>query len=117
MTNEELEAKYPDLYIPLECGPGWNGLIGEVFAIAQSRVLNRKVSVKFVQIKEKFGGLRMYFDGGDDYIAGAVNLAESVSYRTCEVTGKPGRLCKRGGWLRTLCEEQAEADGFVPIGD
>jgi len=114
MTNDELKANYPNVYKDLECGPGWNALIGEVFAIAESH-LSKMPGFKFAQIKEKFGGLRMYFDEGDDYIAGAVRLAESVSFRTCEVTGKPGRLFKRGGWVRTLCDEQAELDGFTPV--
>jgi hypothetical protein len=56
------------------------------------------------QVKEKFGGLRFYYSGGDDYIDGVVAMAESMSYRTCEVCGAPGTSTS-GGWIRTLCEE------------
>lgn len=57
-----------------------------------------------IQVKEKFGGLRFYYMGGDEYIRGLENMAESMSYRTCEVCGVPGTSTK-GGWIRTLCEE------------
>jgi hypothetical protein len=56
------------------------------------------------QIKEKFGTLRFYYDGGDDYIRGLDSMAESMSARICEDCGKPGKIAK-GGWVRTLCEE------------
>ena len=55
------------------------------------------------QVKEKFGGLRFYFSGGDDYIDGVVALAESMSYRTCEVCGAPG-TSNSEGYIQTLCE-------------
>ena len=61
-----------------------------------------------VQVKEKFGGLRFYYRGGDDFIDGVVRMAESMSYRTCEVCGKPGKPTS-GGWIRTVCEEHNNA--------
>lgn len=60
--------------------------------------------VKFDQIKEKYGGLRIYFSGGDDYIDGLVSMAEAMSYKICEVCGNKGKPNK-GGWITTLCEE------------
>ena len=56
------------------------------------------------QIKEKFGTLRFYYNGGDDYIRGLVSMAESMTARTCEDCGKPGKSTT-GGWIRVLCEE------------
>jgi len=64
------------------------------------------------QVKEKFGTLRFYYDGGDEYIHGLVAMAESMSAVTCEVCGTPGQV-RGGGWLRTLCDEHA--DGKEPI--
>ena len=60
--------------------------------------------VTVAQIKEKFGGLRFYYDGGDDYIRGLATMAEVVADRTCEECGKPGHR-RSGGWVRTLCDE------------
>lgn len=60
--------------------------------------------VYVAQIKEKFGGLRFYYDGGDDKIDGMVRMAESWAARHCEKCGKPGKQ-RSGGWIRTLCDE------------
>jgi hypothetical protein len=58
------------------------------------------------QIKEKFGTLRFYYQGGDNYIRGLESMADSMSARICEDCGKPGKKTT-GGWIRTLCEEHA----------
>jgi len=60
--------------------------------------------VVVAQIKEKFGGLRFYYDGGDDYVSGLVDMAERWTEATCEVCGQPGRL-RSGSWLKTLCDK------------
>lgn len=59
--------------------------------------------VKFDQIKEKYGGLRVYFSGGDQYIEGLVSMAEAISYRVCDVCGNKGEVNK-GGWISVRCE-------------
>lgn len=59
--------------------------------------------VKFDQVKEKYGGLRLYFSGGDEYVEGLVSMAEAISYKICEVCGNKGEPNK-GGWIVTLCE-------------
>ena len=56
------------------------------------------------QVKEKFGTLRFYYCGGDNYIRGLVDMAENMSGVMCEVCGSPGWR-RRGSWFRTLCEE------------
>lgn len=54
------------------------------------------------QVKEKFAGLRFYMDNADDYVYGVIATAESLSFRTCEICGAPGKI-EGKGWLRTLC--------------
>ncbi len=56
-----------------------------------------------IQVKEKFGTLRFYYNGGDDFINGLERMAESMSAVTCEECGSPGTRTT-GGWIRTLCE-------------
>jgi hypothetical protein len=68
------------------------------------------------QVKEKFGGLRFYYTGGDDKIRGMVFMAESMSYKICEVTGNRGFLHQKMGWFKTLSPEllsQENYSGFV----
>jgi hypothetical protein len=66
--------------------------------------------VEFVlieQIKEKFGGLRFYYQGGDDHIDGMVTMAEIWAGQTCETCGEKGKR-RDGGWVRTLCDKHEE---------
>ena len=56
------------------------------------------------QIKEKFGGLRFYYQGGDKTIQGMVRMAEAWADKTCEKCGNKGTI-RHGGWMRTLCDE------------
>lgn len=56
-----------------------------------------------VQVKEKFGTLRFYADGGDPTLYCMIDMAESMSSCTCEVCGAPGKL-RSSGWARTLCK-------------
>ena len=65
------------------------------------------------QVKEKFGTLRFYYSGGDDYISGLVSMAESMSGVTCETCGKPGTQ-SGGGWIKTVCKEHGGADFDTP---
>jgi hypothetical protein len=62
----------------------------------------------FTQIKEKFGTLRVYSRGGDEYCAGIIAMATSMSYITCEECGNPGKS-RDGGWIRTLCDNCEES--------
>jgi hypothetical protein len=55
------------------------------------------------QIKEKFGGLRFYYHGGDDEISGMVRMSELWAGHSCEKCGNLGQR-RTGGWMRTLCD-------------
>lgn len=65
---------------------------------------------KAVQVKEKFGTLRFYLDSSTDEQFALINFAESLSARTCEVCGKPGKP-NNAGWIRTLCKEHRGNNG------
>jgi hypothetical protein len=65
-----------------------------------------------VQVKEKFGTLRFYYEGGDEVTEGMVRIAESMSARTCEVCGDRGKL-RNEGWVRSLCSKHAEEMGYT----
>lgn len=63
-----------------------------------------------VQVKEKFAGLRFYVNGATNEIYNYINFAESMSYRTCEICGSPGKRYT-DGWHKTLCDIHAEMEG------
>ena len=62
------------------------------------------VDVKFDQIKQKFGVLRVYYSGGDEYIRGAVSAVEDCSSTICEQCGNSGSI-RKGGWSVVLCDQ------------
>lgn len=113
-----------------DCGDGWYDILSSLcFMIKQHEDNNiwqteykQKTDatytsdyypVKFDQIKEKFGGLRIYYTGGDSYIEGLVSMAESFSYQICELCGERGKPNK-GGWISTLCENCRNKDAWIP---
>lgn len=100
----------------IECNSGWYDLIRSVcYEITEheKHIKNRLkyegkderngISVRFDQIKEKFGGLRIYYSGGDDYVRGVINMAEDMSFKICEVCGNKG-IPNKNGWITTLCD-------------
>lgn len=61
--------------------------------------------LKARQIKEKFAGLRFYYEGGDEKTRGMISLAENLSYHICEDCGVMSELVNmnKSGWLRSIC--------------
>lgn len=90
-----------------ECDDGWYWLIDNLCESIQSYIDNNKPNkvnqIVAVQVKEKYGGLRFYYDGGNDFISGMVRLAENLSYKTCEICGSTKNITQTDGWIRTLC--------------
>lgn len=99
-----------------ECDDGWFDIIYEACRAIANHVKHRPECgpVEFSQIKEKFGGLRLYHYGGDEYVAGICHMAEAMSYHVCEISGERGELCKAGIWLRTLSPTLAAKYDYVP---
>ena len=98
-----------------ECGDGWFPLINQLMSNIQHHLDWKNKDSEVVpqvvleQVKEKFGTLRFYYRGGDDYISGLVSMAESMSAITCETCGKPGTRT-RGSWIKTACKEHGGID-------
>jgi hypothetical protein len=63
------------------------------------------LSIRIDQIKEKFGGLRFYYSGGDKEISGMTRLAESLSYRICEYCGTTHNVGVTQGWICVICKD------------
>jgi len=91
-------------------GAGWHSLIDLVYDEFEKDGDNIVVTT----VKEKFGGLRIYFENGNDFkhLGHFVDNIEQRSFFTCEMCGKRGQL-RRGAWLKTLCE--AHCNGAPPM--
>jgi len=75
--------------------------------------------IRIVQIKQKFGTIRIYFEHNRDFsaeglavIGEVIELAEARSACTCEECGARGRLYVRDGWVASRCEDHAEGEPF-----
>lgn len=69
-----------------------------------------------IQVKEKFGGLRFYTGGATKEHYNYMTFAESMSYRTCEMCGAPGKRYT-DGWHMTLCETHAKEQDREEVTD
>jgi len=137
MVNRNKDMMETCMCWGFECGDGWFRLLDQLMGNIQHHIdwkeKQRDWAVRFNstappeeirpvpesipqvtldQVKEKFGTLRFYYTGGDDYIRGLVSMAESMSGVTCEECGNPGER-QGGGWIRTICapcEQKREAE-------
>jgi hypothetical protein len=117
---KRIEERFPNMfskrYGGIAVGAGWWPIIESLCANIQSRIdwwnKNHEKNpvieqVVVEQIKEKFGGLRFYYQGGDDEISGMVRMAEAWASHACEECGAPGKS-RDGGWIKTLCDKHEE---------
>lgn len=110
---KQMEERFPKMfsgkYGGFACGEGWWPILEKLCANIQSWIdwKNKQgevvPQVTVAQIKEKFGGLRFYYDGGDEHISGMVRMAEAWADASCEECGSPGKR-RDGGWIKTLCD-------------
>jgi hypothetical protein len=126
--SKEMHEKYPKIFSEsfdgFCIGPGWYQIIRSLCGNIQSHIDHRNCAreklleknpynhlihehceqVVVEQVKEKFGGLRFYYSGGDDVVNGMVTVAESWADHTCETCGDSGSRQSIRGWLTTLCD-------------
>lgn len=95
----------------LSCDNGWFHLIDVMSELIEAHDLRAEI----VEVKQKMGGLRVYLSGPEKshYVNGIRVMAESLSYRTCEICGNLGTLHKRIG-VKTLCERHGLIQGMMP---
>ncbi len=87
-----------------ECGDGWLPIIEELFAGFQELADRDGTAGRFrvTQVKEKYGTLRVYHNGGEEYEA-LVEKAEALSEVTCDVCGQQGTM-RDDGWVMVRCD-------------
>ena len=109
-VNENTKRNTVMLY-GLECDAGWNSIIKETLS---------KLSyfpIIIAQIKQKFGGLRIYWEPNKDVhgekedfdkVREIIFEADKKASNTCEWCGKPGSTKGSKNWIRVLCPECRE---------
>lgn len=107
----------------IECGDGWCDLLDSLFELimqpysspkvydntsdpaktSASLERKRKRIPAILQIKEKFGLLRIYMYRGNRQMRELISFAEHHSGKVFEACGAPGSL-RTDGWMRVQCE-------------
>lgn len=123
ITIEEFRNRYPELFSDhsvddIYCDAGWHGiLIGLCDTLQWYLKRHPDVSpVTVVQIKSKFGELHFFYDGGDSYCRGAVDVAIQLSLRTCSYCGAPGKQVGTK-WVSTLCSNHDGSNHLQPAAE
>lgn len=106
MRVNNLVKKYPKLFKHCypECDKGWLSLINSLCSQLQYDIdHNKQPQIEFSQIKEKFGQLRLYTRGHNDYQDGMITLIERLSETICMSCGSNKDVKQTEGWIVTLC--------------
>lgn len=105
----EFRQRYPQLFSDpgvdvIYCGPGWKNLLLALCDTLRDHLARHPevVPVTVAQIKSKFGELHFFYDRGDAYCRGAVDVVTELSLKTCSYCGSPGRQVGTT-WVSTLC--------------
>ena len=110
----KFDSKY---YQSIDVDEGWYQIV--VDCDKQLSAIDPQYTI--LQIKQKFGGLRYYFQpSSSEYndelwekMNAIVHTYEDIAWVTCEVTGNPGVLMKSSsGWYKTLDPEWAKTGLF-----
>lgn len=119
--EEEINKLYPwwyrKLFVPIKLFEDyWNRLMFKMPQVLQKKyewgrsarfTLHFDEIPMFVQIKEKYGTLRLYMTATTDEMDEYTSTAEKASESTCETCGKYGKV-RGGGWLYCACDDHAK---------
>lgn len=127
---DRFHRQYPHLFvrkIGLECGAGWFPLLDALFIVLERCIVEGIQTGQWqdrigeghthrwpyaLQIKEKFGGLRVHVSQWDVPMRAAIDLAKVRADGTCDQCADPGSLRRLGGYMCTRCDLHAQARGW-----
>lgn len=105
LSESNLFERYPTLkpkshWCGFSTGPGWDGLLVDLF----DAMVQFPDHPQLHQVKEKFGGLRVYTSHVHPEIDALIRKAEARADQTCEWCGTTENVNTEGsGWIITLC--------------
>lgn len=90
----------------VSCREGWYEILEDL----DNKLSYLDPDYKIMQVKEKFGTLRFYFDTNADALVKSImdncaSMAQYASTYTCEYCGERWTAkLREGGWIKTLCD-------------
>ena len=130
-----LKKKFSQLYqikFSFECGNGWFRIILwlsrylDMYVTQQNEMAKSNPQyyqpvkpIVVTQVKEKLGGLKFYYDGGDEHVRSIVSFVEFISGYICETTGKEENVgYNKKGFVQTLHSDlKKNTDDFNFVDD
>lgn len=113
-----IRRRFSRLYPPhIDIGKGWYPILIELDA----ELTAIDPDLRYVQIKERYGGLRTYTTRPStenwNAVRRAKRRAQDAALKTCEQCGRTGTMHSRLGWYRTLCPSCAAESEYVRVPD
>jgi hypothetical protein len=118
MTQSEIIKKYPELFgeppydpkeslicFGLEVSVNWLPVLDKGFQQMAEIVKKENLDdFRIIQVKEKFGGLRVYTRYSIDEIDKIIDRMEKEVESICEKCGSPEGKWREDGWMRVTCD-------------
>ena len=141
--NQELQQKlfetYPNYFgtnFYIECEDGWYDILDTMLytiKIHENQMNQIKelypdgkteyIQLYFLQIKEKFGTLRIYATGGNFYTRGVIDMAERMGSKICEFSWNKGKIRHKridpetgevvSAWVKCMSDDTAKQQGYI----
>ena len=104
--QSKLDATQTCMCWGFDCGDGWFTILNCLCGTLQSYIDRHAVTqIEAIQVKEKFGTLRFYVQGGDEITDSIIEYAEILSSQTCEHCGSTEGVKQTKGYVVTLCRK------------
>lgn len=111
--SDQLKRKFPKLFENAQepflsegfrFDDGWYDIIHDMCSMLNTVVIEEELEFVIMQMKEKFGELRMYTIGGTDITEKIIDFTWERSRETCERCGSKGKVRKAKWCLQCLCD-------------
>lgn len=92
--------------IVCDCSDGWYAHIYDMLGRIEEYYKQNAAdinNIKVLEIKEKYGELRVYADCSLEGAYSIIKEYELGATEICEVCGQPEKIDKENGWVKTIC--------------
>lgn len=96
----------------ISCGNGWYSLISPIIDYVEeynSNYPKEEEQIRILDIKEKWGALRIYVWSGTKELYDMIDKAEKDSTHTCEFCGSTIDVGHTSGYVMTVCHDCVKA--------
>lgn len=101
-----------------EYGSGWHDLLIELVMKIEEIYKKNDMDItefEISQIKEKYGGLRVYAFSSIPEVHDLIHEYENKAETVCDECGATGSLHVKDGWFQVLCDKCASEEGYEKV--